>query len=32
MDGTVSENEAWKFVAGAPQADDLTIMTVRYHG
>ena len=24
--------EARKFVAGAPQADDFTIMTVRYHG
>jgi sigma-B regulation protein RsbU (phosphoserine phosphatase) len=24
--------EVWKFVGGAPQADDLTIMTVRYRG
>jgi sigma-B regulation protein RsbU (phosphoserine phosphatase) len=29
--GKVTE-EARKFVGGAPQADDLTIMTVRYHG
>jgi phosphoserine phosphatase RsbU/P len=29
--GTVTE-EVRKFVAGAPQADDLTIMTVRYRG